>query len=266
MTKESLNPTSRWDAAAYATTGAFVPALGDAVLALLAPQTGERVLDVGCGDGALTARIAAAGAEVVGYDASESLVAAARARGLVVHLGDAARLPFDGEFDAVFSNAALHWMLDPGAVARGMFASLRPGGRLAVEFGGFGNIAAIRTALAATLARHGVHERPADQYYPTPPQYADVLRAAGFDEITTWLVPRPTLVAAGMVAWLETFRGGLLDALGVHGDERRAIFAETAELLEPALRAADGTWWADYVRIRATARRGGGEPPRHAAG
>ena len=250
-----MNPTSRWESDRYTTTGAFVPALADAILTSLDPQPGERILDVGCGDGTLTARLAAAGADVVGIDASPALVEVARARGLDVRLGDAAAMTFDGEFDAVFSNAALHWILDYDAVAAAMFRALRPGGRLAVEFGGFGNIAAIRTALRAVLLARGVTHLPEDQFYPTAEQYSDVLARAGLTDVRVEIVPRPTPLADGMVAWLYTFRGGLFDALGLDEAKRAEVVADVAALLAPALQDPQGGWWADYVRIRAWARR-----------
>jgi len=254
-----VNPTSTWSAANYGTIGSFVPGLAGDVLQMLDAQAGERILDVGCGNGVLTEQIAATGAEVVGVDASAELVEQARARGVDVRLLDAADMSFTREFDAVFSNAALHWMLDPDRVARRMFAALRPGGRFVAEFGGFGNIAAIRTALAAVLRRRGLLDRseggPADQYYPTVAQYTKVLESAGFTEMTGELVPRPTKLDHGMVAWLTTFRSGLLDALNVQGQARRLVFAETADLLAPSLLDTDGVWWADYVRIRVSACR-----------
>jgi trans-aconitate methyltransferase len=249
------NPTSRWDPQAYATTGAFVPALAEAIVASAEVRPGERVLDVGCGDGTLTARLRDGGAEVVGVDASAELARQAAALGLDVRVLDAAEMTFDAEFDVVFSNAALHWMLEPDRVAAAMFRALRPGGRLAVEFGGFGNIAAVRTALRAALVASGYAEVPADQYYPTPAQYAEVLGAAGFADVRAELVPRPTLVGDGMAAWLTTFRGGLFDALGLDADQRAEVIAAATDLLRPALCTDDGRWWADYVRIRAWARR-----------
>ena len=242
-------------AADYASHGAFVPALGQAVLDLLDPQPGERILDVGCGDGALTARIAAAGAEVIGVDTSAELLTAARARGLEVRFGDARDLDFDEEFDAVFSNAALHWVLEPDRAATSMFAALTPGGRLALEFGGFGNIAAIMTGLRAALQRRGYSRLPPDQYYPTASQYTDVLMAAGFSEVDAVLVPRQTPLASGMDAWLWTFRHGLLDALGLSPAEQQAVRDDVVDLLRPSLCDASGNWVADYVRLRVTARR-----------
>jgi trans-aconitate methyltransferase len=254
-----VNPTSTWSAANYGTIGSFVSGLAGDVLQMLNAQSGERILDVGCGNGVLTEQIAATGAEVVGVDASAELVEQARGRGLQVHLLDAADMSFDEEFDALFSNAALHWMLDPDRVAQRMFDALKPGGRFVAEFGGFGNIAAIRTALSAVLGRRGLLDRredgPTDQYYPTVAQYTQVLESAGFTEVTGELVPRPTRLDHGMVAWLTTFRSGLLDALDVQGQTRRFVFAETADLLAPSLLDNDGVWWADYVRIRVSARR-----------
>ena len=263
------NPTSRWNASDYASCGAFVPALGAPILESLSPSRGERILDVGCGDGVLTSQIAASGASVTGVDNSPELLAAARDRGVDARWADAAELDFDAEFDAVFSNAALHWVLDYRAAAAVMFRALRPGGRLAVEFGGFGNIAAIRTAILAVLRQRGLvaDERdssgppgatpvmPADQFYPTAEQYLQVLRDAGFDDVRAELVPRPTPLPAGLLAWLATFRGGLMDVLGIRGELRREVFDQVSELLEPALRTSEGMWWADYVRIRAWGRR-----------
>jgi trans-aconitate methyltransferase len=144
-----------WNPQDYAANAGFVPALGTAALELLAPRAHEAILDLGCGDGVLTKRIAEAGADVLGVDSSEGMLAAARALGLTVERADGQALAFEGRFDAVFSNAALHWMPNQRAVADGVFRALKPGGRYVGECGGFGNIAAIRTALRAVLGAHG---------------------------------------------------------------------------------------------------------------
>lgn len=216
---------------------------------MLAPRAGERILDLGCGDGALTAVIANAGADVVGCDADPSMLEAAAARGLQTVAADMRSLPFHGEFDAVFSNAALHWVRDQEAVLRGIHKALRPGGRFVAEMGGLGNIAAIRTALQATLSVYGVDaESSGASFYPSAYEYGSLLEGAGFRVEEMELVPRPTRLDAGMEQWLRTFRRGVLAAL--NEQDRDAAVADTVRLLRPMLRNSKGTWWGDYVRLR----------------
>ncbi|MGD0796504.1 MAG: methyltransferase domain-containing protein [Acidobacteriaceae bacterium] len=244
-----------WDAAAYAKTGRFVADLGGPVVELLAPRAGEAILDLGCGDGALTEKIAAVGAVVTGIDASRGMVEAARARGLTVVEGSGEALEFDGEFDAVFSNAALHWMPRPEAVIAGVRRALKPGGRFVAEMGGHGNIAAIRAALQSVLLAKGIDaERVAASFYPSPGHYRRLLEAGGFKVRSMELIPRPTPLPAGMEGWLNTFRNGVLDLL-LEGERARAV-AETVGLLRPMLCDGDGNWTADYVRLRFEAVRG----------
>src|SRR5512142_2028530 len=137
-----------WDPERYARNARFVADLGMPVVELLAPKSGERILDLGCGDGALTEKLVAMGCTVVGVDGSAEQVAAARARGLDCHVMDGEQLTFNNEFDAVFSNAALHWMKRADAVIAGVWRALKPGGRFVAECGGHGNIKAIETALS----------------------------------------------------------------------------------------------------------------------
>jgi len=244
----------RWDAAAYAEKGRFVADLAGDVVELLAPRAGEAILDLGCGDGALTERIAATGAMMTGADSSAAMVSAARARGLNVLDVSGDALPFDREFDAVFSNAALHWMPNAEAVIAGVYRALKPGGRIVAEMGGHGNIAAIRTALQAVLAQFGIDaEAIAASFYPSPEHYRRLLEAAGFTVRSIALIPRPTPLPHGMDAWLNTFRNGVLDLLAP-ADRAKAV-AETVALLTPMLRDADGNWTADYVRLRFSAAR-----------
>jgi trans-aconitate methyltransferase len=243
-----------WNAANYAKQGRFVADLANSVFELLAPQAGERILDVGCGDGALTAKIAATGSEVVGIDSSPSMIDAAQARGLDARRLDAEKLPFTFEFDAVFSNAALHWVCDQRAMLAGVRRALKPGGRFVAEMGGFGNIAAIRVALAAVLLRRRLNAFSLDaDFFPTVEDYRGRLEAAGFDVETIALAPRPTpLPQTGMRGWLETFRRGVLDHLPE--DERESVIEETVALLKPVLFTTEGGWVADYVRLRFLAR------------
>lgn len=239
-----------WDPALYAANAGFVPALGNVALAWLDAQPGERILDLGCGDGVLTIRIAATGAAVEGLDGDAAMVAAARAKGLAVRHLDARAMADGALFDAVFSNATLHWIRPPEAVIANVARALKPGGRFVGEFGGHGNIAAIRTALAATLATHGLHESPDANFYPQADEYAAMLTAAGFIVEKAEIVPRPTPIPTGMAAWLETFRGGFLDAAGVPEADRAAVIAATVDRLAPVLRDQSGRWTADYVRLR----------------
>ena len=240
---EAAASTSSWDAAAYAKVGGYVPALGAAALRLLDPQSGEHILDVGCGDGSLTERIADVGASVVGIDNSDSMVAAACARGIDARKMDAAALPFDREFDAAFSNAALHWMLAKQAVAASVARALKPAGRFAGEFGGAGNLERLRTALDDELVARG-YRPPADaaNWYPTAAEFLGVYEPAGFAPVSVETIPRPTALAHGVEGWVTVFRSGWLDRAGVPHDERSD--------LARAVAARVGSDNADYVRLR----------------
>ena len=243
--------TQTWDPKAYEQNGAFVHGMAGGVLEWLDAKAGEYILDLGCGDGQLTQRIAATGASVVGVDASPEMVAAARARGVVADVGSAEALPYaKNEFDAVFSNAALHWVRDQDAMMAQVRRVLKPGGRFVAEMGGQGNIAAIRVALMAVLARHGYGDREDGvNYYPTPESYSRRLVRHGFEVRRIALIPRPTpLAESGMKGWLRTFRSGVLR--DVPEALRETVVEETSALLAPALRDEDGNWIADYVRLR----------------
>ncbi len=233
----------------YEKNARFVSDLGAPVLGLLAPSPGERILDLGCGDGVLTRRIVEAGAEVLGVDMADDLLATARAAGLAVEKMDGQALDFEAEFDAVFSNAAMHWMRDADAVIAGVVRALKPGGRFVGEFGGFGNVAAIMTALIAALAHRG-HDGTArfPCYFPTSEDYAAKLEAQGFAVESIELIPRPTPLPTDMRGWLETFGDNFVSMLPV--EERGEVLDDAVALLRPSLRAPDGRWTADYVRLR----------------
>jgi trans-aconitate methyltransferase len=241
-----------WSPASYQQNAAFVPTLGLPLLAQLAAQPGERILDLGCGDGTLTDQIAGAGASVVGIDASPEMVAGAAARGLDARLIDATKLPFDSEFDAVFSNAVLHWISDADAVLGGVRRALKPGGRFVGEFGGHTNIAAISVAMRAVFARHGL-PYTRHWYYPSDEEYRGRLEANGFIVEDIRLFPRPTPLPTGMTGWLRTFALSQLNS--IPADDRDRIEQEIVDLLRPSLCDQSGRWTADYVRLQFRARK-----------
>jgi SAM-dependent methyltransferase len=240
--------TSSWDAADYARVGGFVPALGRAAMALLDPQRGETILDIGCGDGTLTLEIKNRGAEVVGIDNNLSMVAAARAKGLDVRLMDAEDLRFSEAFDAAFSNATLHWVLAKQRAARAIWFALKAGGRFAGEMGGAGNLAALRRALDDELVERGFGPPTyAANWYPDAAEFSELYEEAGFRDVEAELIDRPTPLDHGVAQWVLVFRRGWLDRAGVPHAERPAI----AE----AVAARVGTDIADYVRLRFTMRK-----------
>ncbi len=245
---ESLTSTSQWDAADYARVGGFVPALGAAALDLLDPQPGEAILDIGCGDGTLTTQIRERGASVVGIDNSLSMIGAARARGLDARLMDAAQLKFAEAFDAVFSNATLHWVLDKERAARAIWFALKAGGRFAGEMGGEGNLARLRLALDDELVTRGYGPPTyAANWYPSVEEFVAIYEIAGFKDIDARLVERPTRLEHGVAAWVLTFRVGWLDRAGVPQAERVSIADAVATRV--------GTDTADYVRLRFIMRK-----------
>jgi trans-aconitate methyltransferase len=238
-----------WSAARYAATAHFVPAFGTPVVELLAPQPGERILDLGCGDGLLTEKLAAAGSQVVAVDAAPDMVAAAKARGLDARVVAGQSLAFDREFDAVFSNAALHWMQPPEAVLAGVARALKPGGRFVAEMGGHNNTAAIQTAFRAVLGRRGIEALSLSPwYFPSATAYRAKLGAAGLRVEEIAIIPRPTPLAAGLGAWLDTFADDFLSPLTLA--DRAAARQEIIDLLQPILMDETGLWIADYVRLR----------------
>lgn len=248
--------TQTWNASRYAANAAFVPALGQPVLDLLQPQPHDRILDLGCGDGVLTEKLTATGAEVVGVDSSQNMVAAARQRGLDARVMDATSLTFDHEFDAVFSNAVLHWIKnDPDAAISSAYRALRRPGRFVGEMGGHGCVAAIHLSLIFGLEKRGVKNaaRLCPWYFPTVDDYTARLERAGFIAENVQLIPRPTPLPAGMRGWLETFANPYSAALPEQ--QRGDYLDEATEMLQPVLCDERGRWTADYMRLRFIARK-----------
>ncbi len=249
-----MSTAQTWDPATYARNARFVSDLGVPVVELLAPKPGERILDLGCGDGVLTKKLADLGCEVVAVDSSVAQVEAARKLGLNAHAIGAEDLPYKEEFDAVFSNAVLHWIGRADLMIAGVYRSLKPGGRFVAECGGHGCIHKIRTALVQALDRRGIDgEARVPWYFPTPGDYSTRLERAGFCVDSIVLIPRPTPLPGDIVDYLETFAGSFLQGLS---DEARSDYLrEVRTVLEPQLRNANGTWVADYVRLRFAATK-----------
>ena len=239
--------TNTWTRVAYRQNAAFVPALGSAVFELLDPKPRERILDLGCGEGTLTEKIVAAGAMVVGIDTSEDMIAGARARGLDACVMNAEQMTFEREFDAVFSNAVLHWVGDHDAMLSGVHRALKPGGRFVAEFGGHGNVAAIQVAIRSVLARRG-WETNIHRYYATEAEYAARLERHGFTVTRIALVPRPTPLPTGIRGWLETFERATLDR--IPPDRLESFLQDVESLLRDEICDTQGNWTAHYVRLR----------------
>src|SRR5690242_17620224 len=248
-----------WDPVTYARNARFVSDLGAPVVELLAPEPGERILDLGCGDGVLTKQLADLGCKVTAIDSSPAQIEAAKKLGLDAHVMSAEELPFHEQFDAVFSNAVLHWIKRADAMIAAVYRSLRPGGRFVAECGGHGCVHKIRTALVQALERRGLDgESRVPWYFPTPEDYATRLESAGFRVNSIALIPRPTPLPGDVTDYLETFALNFFQ--GFSDEARGDYLQEVRAVLQPQLRDANGTWIADYVRLRFAATKPAADP------
>lgn len=245
-------PKGQWDPERYEAQHSFVWRYGQGLIDLLDPKPGERILDLGCGPGQLTQQIADRGAHVLGLDASPEMIGQARQNypNLKFTLQDAASMGFEGEFDAVFSNAALHWMLDAQAVANAIARALRRGGRLVAELGGKGNVRYLEEAIEAVAARYHREDRPAKRtHYPSIAEYAGILEAAGLEVSFAELFDRPTLLDGedGIENWVRQFKWYYFE--GLPAEESGKALREVTERVRPTLRKGE-QWFADYRRLR----------------
>jgi len=245
-----------WDSSLYDDRHSFVWKSGGDLIGLLNPKPGERILDLGCGTGHLTAQIAGRGAAVIGMDSSASMIAQARQNypKIAFMLGDARELRFDEPFDGVFSNAVLHWIREPARVIDAVALALKPQGRFVLEMGGKGNNALIVAAVESIQRAHGYEPR-LPWFYPSAAEYATLLERGGFEIETLWTFPRWTKLdhpERGLREWLEMF--GALWFEDVPAQERGGLIAEIEDRLRPAL-YRDGSWWADYHRLRVVAKK-----------
>jgi trans-aconitate methyltransferase len=243
----------QWNPEQYAKNARFVSDLGMPVVELLAPQSGESILDLGCGDGALSIKLLELGCKLVAVDSSPEMVTAAKYLGIDARVMDGHSLEFSEDFDAVFSNAALHWMKSPDKVISGVWQALKPGGRFVAECGGYGNVATIVNAIESALAsRHGtIIASP--WYFPSEDEYKSLLEAKGFKVNYIALIPRPTLLPGDVRGWLKTFAQSFTAALPA--TQRKRFITEVVEILHPVLCDEKGQWTADYVRLRFSATK-----------
>lgn len=247
---------SGWDAARYQDHHSFVWRYGANLVELLDPRPGERILDLGCGTAQLTAEIARSGAQVTGLDQSPEMLAEARKNfpALTFVEGDAAHFTFAEPFDAIFSNAVLHWVKDAAGAARSIAHALRPGGRFVAELGGHGNIASIQAALRRVLGPSADEQSP--WYYPSIGDYAALLERHGLEVRNASLFDRPTPLEGenGLEQWLLMFCRTYVYALA--GPRFSDVIQQLVADLRPAL-YRDGAWTIDYRRLRIFAVRTG---------
>lgn len=243
-----------WRPESYDDSAGFVPVLGKPVIELLKPIGGERILDLGCGNGILTKELMELGCEVVGVDFSPEMVEAARARGVDARLADGEKLNFHEEFDAVMSNAALHWMTDQYAVARGVWDALKPGGRFAAECGGEGCVRIIREGIKIALIKRNIDYRARNPWrYPKLGEYTAILENQGFKVRYIARLDRPTPLPNGLKGWLEVFSES--HTRGFSELEKERFYAEVADYCRPMLYSENTGWTADYVRLRFLAEK-----------
>jgi trans-aconitate methyltransferase len=247
---------SDWDARLYDDKLSFVTSYGESLIDLLAPQAGERILDVGCGTGHLTQQIAQTGAQVVGIDASPNMIEAAKQAypELDFRVADASNFTFDEPFDAIFSNAALHWVTNAEGAAQSMAHALLPAGRLVLEMGGKGNVRKLLQGLFDALKTFDCHDAHHKWFFPSIAEYGSLLERHGFEVACAWLFDRSTKLDGddGLRAWFIAF------GEGIHADVTAACYSEAidraADILRPTM-YREGAWWADYRRLRMVAKR-----------
>jgi 2-isopropylmalate synthase len=241
-----------WRAKDYNTHASFVSKLAFPVVALLNPKPGETILDLGCGDGTLAEEIQKTGAKVIGVDSSSNMIHAAKARGIEAHVMNGEELLFKGDFDAVFTNAALHWMIKADAVVAGVATALREGGRFVGECGGYGNIHHLVSAMEAEFSAHpefGVFRNP--WFFPREREYTEILERQGFSVDSIALIPRPTPLKTGVKEWLAIFADHAISQLEPIQKER--FLSGVEERVKPFLFNQKDGWSADYVRLRFSA-------------
>ncbi|WP_139339651.1 class I SAM-dependent methyltransferase [Bacillus dakarensis] len=245
--------TDQWNANLYDIKHSFVSSYGNFLIDLLAPKSGEKILDLGCGTGDLTKKLNELGAEVIGVDKSTNMVSAAMKKypEIPFRVADATDLPFKDEFDAVFSNATLHWVQEPKKALESIYASLREKGRFVAEFGGKGNVQTIAQEMIDQLQHAGLgYEKEKNPwYYPSIAEYSTLMEEVGFRVTFAQHIDRPTPLEGedGLRNWMDMFGNAFFQ--GITEEQKKFIQARVEENLRSKL-YQDGKWVADYIRIR----------------
>lgn len=243
-----------WNADLYNDKHAFVYQFGSQIIDLLKPQFGEKILDLGCGSGELTKQIKEAGAETYGIDSSPEMISKAKANYSEIdfRVMDATEIDFDFKFGAIFSNAVFHWIKNPDKAVEKMFASLKDGGRIVMEFGGKGNVQNIVEAVKQSLTKRNLQFHDF-WYFPSIGEFASLLEGKGFKVTYAEYFPRETELAdekTGIADWLEMFGKPFFSE--VKETEKPLFLREVTEILRPT-NYRSGKWYADYKRIRVVA-------------
>lgn len=248
------NSDTNWNVELYNNKHGFVHQYGEQLIEILDPKPGELILDLGCGAGQLTNKIAGFGAKVIGLDSSAEMIESAKHSfpELEFHILDAADFRFKAPFDVIFSNAALHWVTDQEKAVQCIYQNLKKGGRLVVEFGGRGNVDSIVQALKKALIQFGYEENSKLNrwYFPSISEYTQLLENKGFEVVFAHLYDRPTLLDspdAGIKDWIEMFGKDFFKGVS-DSDKQRILNQVQNDVMDTCFR--EGKWYADYRRIR----------------
>ncbi len=248
-----MKESNQWDAEHYNKNADFVSKLASAVVDLLAPKNGEKILDLGCGDGTLALEIQKHGAQLIGVDLSADMVEKSRNKGVEAYVMGATELVFQDEFDAVFSNAVLHWVQDARLAIENVKQVLKGNGRFVGEFGGYGNIQALREAMQTVFDRHPEYGRFQDPwFFPTKEEYKECLQQSGFSVKSIEIIKRPTPIG-DIQEWLDIFANGIMK--NVPTSQRTRFKNEVEKILRPKLFTPKDGWVVDYVRLRFEAQK-----------
>lgn len=248
-----MQESNNWNASKYHQHADFVSTLALPLLKLLSPKANEKILDLGCGEGTLALEIKKHGSDVMAVDLSADMVEKSREKGLNAQVMSVTELPYSDAFDAVFSNAVLHWVKESELAVENIYRSLRKNGRFVAEFGGYGNVNQIISAMKAVFEKHKEYGFFNDfWFFPTPQEYQELLESYGFKVDYIELIPRPTPID-DIANWLDIFANGVVAHLS--GEQQRNFKQEVREILKKKIYNNSDGWVADYVRLRLKATK-----------